>query len=210
MVSPYRAFQASLIGHNDRIAWGLTNASFDAEDVFIEKVNPANPNQYEVNGQWKDMDLRREEIEVYGQDKPVVINVRSTRNGVVGSDEITDQELFTYGDNGPQPYVLSYAWTALQPIRSIQAVLFVNRAQNWADFVDALQYFDAGKQNWLFADVDGNIGYVMPGKVPVRAKGDGTLPVPGWNDDYRWTGFVPYEKLPKVLKSQTGLHRYCK
>lgn len=193
-----------LIGHNDRIAWGLTNASFDAEDVFIEKVNPANPNQYEVNGQWKDMDLRREEIEVYGQDKPVVINVRSTRNGVVGSDEITDQEPFTYGDNGPQPYVLSYAWTALQPIRSIQAVLFVNRAQNWADFVDALQYFDAGKQNWLFADVDGNIGYVMPGKVPVRAKGDGTLPVPGWNDDYRWTGFIPYEKLPKVLNPKQG------
>ena len=193
-----------LIGHNDRIAWGLTNASFDAEDVFIEKVNPANPNQYEVNGQWMDMELRREEIKVHGQDEPVVIYVRSTRNGVVGSDVLTDQKPFSYGDSGPQPYVLSYAWTALQPIRTVQAVLGVNRAQNWDDFVNALQYFDAGKQNLLYADVDGNIGYIMPGKVPIRAKGDGTLPVPGWNDNYRWTGFIPYDKLPKVFNPKQG------
>jgi penicillin amidase len=193
-----------LIGHNDRIAWGLTNAAFDAEDVFIEKVNPQNPNQYEVNGKWVDMELRREEIQVRDRDEPVVITVRSTRNGVVGSDSLTEQRPFSYGEGGLQPYVLSYAWPALGPVRSLQAVMMVNRAQDWDEFVDALQYFDAGKQNWLYADVDGNIGYVLPGKIPIRAKGDGTLPVPGWNDEYRWTGFIPYNEMPRVLNPKQG------
>jgi penicillin amidase len=193
-----------LIGHNDRIAWGLTNAAFDAEDVFIERINPENPNQYEVNGKWEDMQVRREEIKVRGQDDPVVIFVRRTRNGVVATDGLIDRKNFSY--DGPQPelYVLSFAWPALDPIRSAEAVLKVNGAQNWDEFVDALQIFDAGKQNWLFADVDGNIGYVLPGKIPIRAGGDGTLPVPGWNDDYRWTGFIPYDKLPRAFNPDQG------
>jgi penicillin amidase len=80
----------------------------------------------------------------------------------------------------------------------------VIRAQNWDEFVDALQYFEAGKQNWLYADVEGNIGYVLPGKIPVRAGGDGSLPVPGWNDDYVWTGFIPYDELPKAFNPEKG------
>jgi penicillin amidase len=193
-----------LVGHNDRIAWGLTNASFDSEDVFIERLNPQNPDQYEVNGQWVDMEIRREEIKVQGQDDPEVIFVRNTRNGVVASDYMVGEKPYSYGENGVEPYALTYAWTALEPIRSLQAVEMVIRAQNWDDFVEALQYFDAGKQNWLYADVDGNIGYVMPGKVPIRAGGDGTLPVPGWNDDYRWTGFIPYGELPRVFNPGQG------
>ncbi len=193
-----------LIGHNDRIAWGLTNAAFDAEDVFIERINPENPNQYEVNGEWVDMDIRREEIIVRGRQEPVVVFIRSTRNGVVASDFMVDQMQFAYTDEGPQLYALSYAWTALEPVQSLRAVGMVNRAQNWEEFVEALQYFDAGKQNWLYADVDGNIGYVMPGKVPIRAGGDGSLPVPGWNDDYIWTGFIPYEELPRVFNPEQG------
>lgn len=193
-----------LIGHNDQIAWGLTNASFDAEDIFIERINPENPNQYEVNGKWEDMEIRREEIVVRGQDKPVVVFVRKTRNGLIITDDIVEGKPYTYNEQGPELYALSYAWTALEPVRSSQAVQMVNRAQNWEEFVAALAYFDAGKQNWLYADVNGNIGYVMPGKVPIRAKGDGTLPVPGWNDEYRWTGFIPYDKAPRVFNPKQG------
>lgn len=193
-----------LIGHNDRIAWGLTNASFDAEDVFIERINPQNPDQYEVNGAWVDMDIRREEIKVRGRAEPVVIFIRSTRNGLVASDRMIDQKPFAYESDQPQPFALSYAWTALGPVQSVRAGLMLNRAQNWDDFLAAAQYFEAGKQNWLYADVDGNIGYVMPGKVPVRAGGDGTLPVPGWNDDFRWTGFIPFEQAPKILNPAEG------
>jgi penicillin amidase len=193
-----------LIGHNDRIAWGLTNASFDAEDVFIERINPDNPNQYEVNGQWVDMDMRQEVIQVRGRQNPVVLNVRSTRNGLVVSDSQVDSKPFSYQGDTPDLYALSFAWTALQPVRSVQAALKVDKAQNWDDFVNALQYFDAGKQNWIFADVDGNIGYIMPGKVPIRAGGDGSLPVPGWNDDFIWTGFIPYDKAPRVFNPDQG------
>lgn len=193
-----------LIGHNDRIAWGLTNATFDAEDVFIERLNPENPNQYEVNGEWVDMDIHQESIKVQGRDEPVVITVRHTRNGLVATDAMIDHKPFSYGEKGPELYALTYAWTALKPMRTLQAVMKVNKAQDWDDFVDALAYFDAGKQNWLYADVDGNIGYVMPGKVPIRAGGDGTLPVPGWNDDYIWTGFIPYDELPRTFNPRQG------
>lgn len=193
-----------LIGHNDRIAWGLTNASFDAEDVFIERINPQNPDQYEVNGQWVDMELRREEIIVRGQEEPVVITVRKTRNGVIATDGMIDQNPFGATAEGPELFALSYAWTALEPIRSFEAVMWVNRAQNWEDFNDALELFDAGKQNWLYADVEGNIGYIMPGRVPIRAGGDGTLPVPGWNDEFIWTGFIPYEDAPRIFNPAQG------
>ncbi|MGB3714749.1 MAG: penicillin acylase family protein, partial [Candidatus Promineifilaceae bacterium] len=192
---------AILIGHNDRIAWGLTNGAFDVEDLFIERINPQNPDQYEVNGEWMDMDIRREEITVQGWDEPDVLIVRNTRNGVVATDELIDQDPFS---DGTDIHVLSYAWTALEPVRSVEAALGAVGAQNWDEFNDALEMFEAGKQNWLYADVDGNIGYVMPGLVPIRAAGDGTLPVPGWNDDYIWTGFIPYEDAPRVLNPAQG------
>jgi penicillin amidase len=193
-----------LIGHNDRIAWSLTNAAFDAEDVFIERINPENPNQYDVNGKWVDMQVRQERIKVRGMDEPVAMLVRKTRNGVVATDGLIDRKNFSYADEEPELYALSFAWTALEPIRSAEAVIKVLGAQNWDEFADALQYFDAGKQNWLYADVDGNIGYVLPGKIPIRAGGDGTLPVPGWNDEYRWTGFIPYDQLPHVFNPKQG------
>ncbi|MGD8856317.1 MAG: penicillin acylase family protein [Chloroflexota bacterium] len=190
-----------LIGHNDRIAWGLTNAAFDPNDVFIERINPENPNQYEVNGEWQDMTLRREEITVRGQDEPEIMVVRRTRNGVVITDGMSD--VAPYSD-GEHLYALTMAWTGLDPVGSLDAVQHVLRAQGWDDFVAALANFDAGQQNWLYADVDGNIGYVLPGKIPIRAGGDGTLPVPGWNDDYIWTGYIPYEELPRTFNPSTG------
>lgn len=193
-----------LIGHNDRIAWGLTNASFDSEDVFLERINPANPNQYEVNGDWMEMTIQREEIIVNGKEEPVVIDVRSTRHGVVITDYLVDTHPYGYTSQDTETYALSFAWTALTPIRSTQAVMMVNKAQNWQEFGEALEFFDAGKQNWLYADVEGNIGYVLPGNIPVRAGGDGTLPVPGWNDEYAWTGFIPYDDLPRLFNPSQG------
>ncbi len=193
-----------LIGHNARIAWGLTNASFDAEDVFIERINPSNPNQYQVNGEWVNMDLRYEEIKVRGRDESDVLVVRSTRNGIVVSDSMISDHPFGFTDEGPDLYAVSFSWTGLDPILSVQAVLNVLQAQNWNDFVTALEDFHAGKQNWLYADVDGNIGYVLPGRIPIRAGGDGTFPVPGWNDDYIWTGFIPYDEMPRVLNPKQG------
>jgi penicillin amidase len=193
-----------LIGYTDRIAWGLTNAAFDAEDVFIERVNPENPNQYEVNGEWADMQVRTEQVRVLGREEPLTVLVRSTRNGLVASDYMVEGAPFSYREGEPDLYALTYAWPALKPVDSLDGVLGVLRAQDWEEFVAAVENFEAGKQNWLYADVDGNIGYVMPGIVPVRAGGDGSLPVPGWNDDYRWIGAIPFEEAPRVFNPASG------
>jgi len=194
-----------LIGHNDRISWALTNASFDAQDMYIERINPDNPNQVEVNGKWVNMEIRREEIKIEGEDKPYALLVKSTRHGPLVSDRLkTERNGYTVGEDGLALLGMSLRWTGLNPIHSLEAVLGVNRAQNFDDFREALKQFDAGTQNWLYADVDGNIGYQLPGLIPIRAKGDGSLPVPGWTDDYEWAGYIPYDELPYSYNPDKG------
>jgi len=193
-----------IIGHNDRIAWGLTNVGPDVQDLYIEKVNPQNPNQYEVNGQWVDMQLVQETIQVGGGD-PVPLTVRYTRHGPIISEtylpaDFTDKA----GIELPSPYVVALRWTALEPSKVFEAIFGFNRAQNWDEFRQAARGFAAPAQNLVYADVDGNIGYQMPGWVPIRANGDGSLPVPGWTDDYEWNGYIPFEQLPFAFNPPQG------
>ena len=200
-----------IIGHNDRIAWGFTNVGPDVMDLYIERVNPENPNQYEVNGEWVDFETRTETIQVVGGD-PVEITVRLTRHGPVISESYgplknentnDDPEFVPFKERAgvelPEQYVIALKWTALAPSTPFQAIWGLDRAQNWEDFRAAAQNFHVPAQNLLYADVDGNIGYQMPGDIPIRAKGDGTVPVPGWTDEYEWTGFIPFEELPYTL-----------
>jgi penicillin G amidase len=205
-----------VIGHNDRIAWGFTNVGPDVMDLYIEKVNPENPNQYEVNGQWVDFETRKETINVVGGD-PVEVNVRSTRHGPVISEaygplkdegDPKDKEFQAFKDSAgidlPANYVIALKWTALQPSTPFQAIWGFDRAQNWEQFREATRNFHVPAQNLLYADVDGNIAYQMPGDIPIRANGDGTLPVPGWTDDYEWTGDIPFEELPYTVNPEEG------
>lgn len=195
-----------IIGHNDRIAWGMTNVNPDVQDLYVERLNPDNIDQYQVNGEWVDMEIIREEIIVHGEDEPVVLRVRVTRHGPI----ITDLEgyadyahLNTTGEP-PEITALALRWTALEPNRTLRAILLLEVAQDYDEFREALRHFDSPSQNFVYADVDGNIGYQMPGMVPIRAKGDGSLPVPGWTDDYEWIGFIPYDQLPRVYNPQQG------
>ncbi len=206
-----------VIGHNDRIAWGFTNVGPDVMDLYVERVNPDNPNQYEVNGEWVDFETRIETIQVAGSE-PVELTVRSTRHGPVLTDTYDplkdevdlkeDPEAQPFKDKAgvalPENYVISLAWTALRSSTPFEAVWGFNLAQNWDDFRQAARHFHVPAQNLLYADVDGNIGYQMPGDIPIRANGDGRLPVPGWTDEYDWTGFIPYEELPYELNPASG------
>jgi len=206
-----------VIGHNDRIAWGLTNVGPDVMDLFIEKVNPDNPNQYEVNGEWVDFEIRTETIQVAGSEL-VELTVRSTRHGPVLTDAYgplkdevdleEDPKALPFKDKAgvalPENYVIALAWTALRSSTPFEAVWGFNLAQNWDDFRQAARHFHVPAQNLLYADVDGNIGYQMPGDIPIRANGDGRLPVPGWTDEYDWTGFIPFEELPYELNPANG------
>ena len=189
-----------LIGHNDRIAWGLTFLTGDHEDYFIERLNPEDPNQYEFRGEWLDMEIIREEIVVDGRDEPVIIDVRKTHHGPIINDIAAGVEQdWSYGW---EP--LAYSWTALEPGTIHKSLLRLNRAQNWDEFRDALQYWDVAGENVVYADVDGNIGYQATGRYPIRTRSDGTMPVPGWTGEFEWTEFIPYEELPSVFNPQEG------
>jgi penicillin amidase len=185
-----------VIGHNNRIAWGVTNTGPDVQDLFIEKINPDNPNQYEFQGQWLDMQVIEESIAVKGREEPLIQTVRITRHGPIMNA--------VSGAIGEDAEPLALQWTALQGTPLQQAILRYDRAQNWDEFRAALQDFAAPSQNFVYADVDGNIGYQAPGWIPIRAAGDGTVPVPGWTGEYEWTGTIPYEELPFVTNPEVG------
>jgi penicillin amidase len=186
-----------IIGHNEDIAWGFTNTNPDVQDLYIEKINPENPNQYEVNGEWVDMQLVEETIRLAGgEEQP--LTVRYTRHGPILSDTTYFGEDFASdaGVDLPDDYALALRWTALEPNHLFRAIWRFNRAANWEDFREGSRDFAAPAQNLLYADVEGNIGYQMPGEIPIRAKGDGSVPVPGWTDEYEWTGYIPFEEKP--------------
>jgi penicillin amidase len=198
--SSFAGVPCVIIGHNDHIAWGITNLGPDVQDLFIERVNPENPNQYEFQNEWLDMEIIREEIRVAGEDEPVIVNVRLTHHGPIINDVIGGTE--EDWSLGWQP--LSLSWTALQPGTIIRSVLLINQAQNWDQFRGALSYWDVPSQNFVYADVEGNIGYQAPGKIPIRASGDGSMPVPGWTGEYEWVNYIPFDELPRAFNPPEG------
>jgi penicillin amidase len=181
-----------LMGHNDRIAWGMTAAIVDGDDFFVEQVNPDDPSQYKYRGKWVKGELVREEIKVRGKPKPVVEEVLVTRHGPVVSPAITGE-----------PRTLSLQTVALSENHQIQSQLMLMRARNWEEFRRALSLWSAPSLNFAYADVDGNIGYQLAGRVPIRARGHGAVPMPGWTGEYEWTGFVPFEELPHSFNPPT-------
>ena len=192
-----------VIGHNQRVAWGLTNAVSDVEDLYIEKFHPEHPNQYEYMRQWEEAQVIREEIPVKGSKTPIIEEVRITRHGPILTT-LTPPTQNKASSNGNQADELQLAlrWAALEKHDIISAVQKMNRATNWEEFRDGLRDWDAPPQNVVYADVDGNIGYVMAGAIPIRAKGQALLPTPGWTGEYEWTGYIPFEELPQTFNPE--------
>ncbi|HTZ31476.1 MAG TPA: penicillin acylase family protein [Methylomirabilota bacterium] len=179
-----------VVGHNDRIAWGFTNNGADVLDLYIETFNAANPDEYLVNGEWKKADVYDEVIKVKGQpDEHLRLVV--TRHGPVVKEE---------GDKG-----YAMRWTVLEPGALCTFYNWLGKAQNWAEFRETMKGIWGPGQNVVYADVDGNIGYILGAHVPVRKKGHGEVPVPGDTDDYEWTGYIPFEELPQAFNPESGL-----
>lgn len=195
-----------IVGHNDRVAWGFTNVGPDVLDLYIEKINPSNPNQYEVNGQWVDMTVITETIKVAGA-SPTVLTVKYTRHGpIIWDDSVHHQEIQqTWGVALPANFAIAMKWTALEPANIYKAIFGYNSAQNWDEFRQAAQYFSVPSQNTVFADIDGNIAYQTPGNIPIRLPGhNGDYPVPGWTDEYEWQGYIPFNQLPNAYNPPEG------
>jgi penicillin amidase len=183
-----------IFGHNGRIAWGFTNTHGDAQDLFIEKLVPGDPDRYLTPEGPRAFETRQETIQVAGA-APERLTVRTTRHGPVISDVAPRA-----GDAAAPETVLALAWTALRgDDRTAVAFHAMNRARDWAGFREALRDFHSPQQNIVYADAAGTIGFIAPARVPIRKRGDGRAPVPGWRGDYDWTGFVPFEALPMTV-----------
>ncbi|MFF4461245.1 penicillin acylase family protein [Streptomyces mirabilis] len=198
-----------VIGHNQDIAWGMTNSGVDVTDLYLEKITGEG---YERDGKVLPFTTRRETIKVAGgADKTIV--VRETKDGMpLLSDR--DDELVKVGkkatvDSGAPDrgdgYAIALRWTALDPGNSMDAVFQLDRASNWTEFRTAAASFDVPSQNLIYADTNNHIGYQLPGKIPIRAKGDdGSLPSPGWDSKYQWTGYIKQSELPYEYDPKRG------
>jgi penicillin amidase len=198
-----------IIGHNQDIAWGMTNLGADVTDLYLEKVTA---NTYLFDGKQKPFKTRREVIKVAGG-KPRTIIVRETNNGPLISDR--DDEIRTVGQTAPvsdppggvnSGYAVALKWTALTPSNTMDAVFELDRATDFDQFREAARDFAVPSQNLIYADTKGNIGYQAPGLVPIRPAGDdGTWPEPGWDSKYQWTGnYVPFDAMPYEYNPPQG------
>jgi penicillin amidase len=185
-----------VIGHNARVAWGFTNLGADVTDLYLEKVDG---DRYQVDGVWIPLEIRHETITVAGG-RSVPLTVRVTNNGPLLSD-VSDDLAKVSGGKG---YAVALRWTALDPGRTIDALFALDRAGDWAQFRAAAAQFEVPSQNITYADVSGNIGYQAPGRIPIRGKGDGRWPAPGWDSTYDWVGYIPTDALPNELNPERG------
>lgn len=181
-----------VIGHNEHCAWGMTTAFQDVQDLYVEKLNPENPHQYEYESEWVDAEVVREEIRVKGQDEPVVQEVVISRHGPIISGLV--------GEETP----LALRWAALEPSPLVRSALRYDRAHNWEEFRAALGDWATPAHNFVYADVEGNIGFLQAGWVPVRARGYGMAPVPGWTGEYEWQGYLSLDDLPQAYNPESG------
>ncbi|MFD8805734.1 penicillin acylase family protein [Streptomyces sp. NPDC059597] len=197
-----------IIGHNGQIAWGMTNSGVDVTDLYLEKITG---DGYLYDGKVRPFRTREETIKVAGGPSRKIV-VRQTADGMpLLSDR--DDELVEVGrkagvdtaapDRG-DGYGVALKWTALQPGTSMDAVFAMDKASDWKSFRSAARLFDVPSQNLVYADAK-NIGYTLPGKIPTRsAADDGSLPAPGWDSKYRWTGYIPQDALPYEYNPKRG------
>ena len=194
-----------VLGHNDSIAWGVTNAGSDFQDFFVERISEGDPGRYDTPDGSRPFDERIESIAVKGQE-PVELVVRETRHGPVVSDLAPEFAALDGHYPGKRDYVVAFSSTLLRDDdMTFLSFLELNRARNWAGFTSALEKFHSPHVSVTYADVDGNIGFLSPGRVPIRRDGDGWLPSAGWTGEGDWTGFVPYGALPRAFNPPSGL-----
>ncbi|MBI1815503.1 MAG: penicillin acylase family protein [Deltaproteobacteria bacterium] len=178
-----------VIGRNARIAWGLTNASADVQDLYVEEFDPGEWARYRTATGWAQATVIEETLRVRGEADPHRHPVRVTKHGPI---------VYTSMDGR---YGLALRWSAYEPGSVFNQMLAINRAANWEEFSAALRGWAAPPMNFLYADVDGHIGHVAAGAYPIRRHGAGLVPVPGWSDDYEWDGYAPFEHCPQTLDS---------
>jgi penicillin amidase len=177
-----------IIGHNDRIGWGVTNLQADVQDLYIERLDPST-GRYLFRGRMEQAEFERDIIQVKGG-APVEVARWVTRHGPVMED---------------RGRFLALRWTGAEPDGFAFPFLDINRARDWNEFTAALARYGGPGQNFVFADVDGNIGYQAAGRIPIRKNFDGSVPVDGSTGEYEWDGYIPFEDMPRSYNPPDGL-----
>ncbi|MDX6612132.1 MAG: penicillin amidase [Blastocatellia bacterium] len=186
-----------VVGHNNRIAWGVTNLNPDVQDLYLEKFDKENPTRYATPSGWREAEVRHEHIKVrkgFGNTETETKNfdVTVTRHGPI----VLEQDGARY----------ALRWPALDSESvEFEGLYLINRARNWKDFTAALSHYSGPTQNFIYADVNGHIGYYGAGRIPVRKTGDGSVPYDGATDAGEWTGFIPFAKLPHSYDPPSGI-----
>jgi penicillin G amidase len=184
-------------GHNGRVAWGFTNGFADVQDLYEEHIRKADGQiEYEYKGKWHPVKTHIEWIKIKGAGMHS-LEVLETCHG----------PLINYAmlkDITPEPPPLAMTWTAFEPRPMLHGLLQMNLAKNCSEFQEALRHWGAPVQNIVFADTTGNIAYTQAGVIPIRAKGDGSIPLPGWSGEHDWIGKIPFDDLPHLYNPARG------
>ena len=181
-----------IAGHNEDIGWGMTNVTVDDLDFYLETINPADSNQYLLDGAWVDMRIAEEEIVVKGLDEPLTRINRYTHRGPVVSEF-----------KGVKDKVISARWQGNEYSNEVRSIHLLNRAGNWTEFRDAVTTLNSVNQNIVYADRFGNIGLQTSAGIPIRREG-GILVYPGDTSLYDWMGQIPFEELPFTYNPECG------
>ena len=182
------------VGHNEYFSYGCTLARTDCEDLFLEKLDGT---KYEFKGEWKEAEVLEEVIKV--KNKPAhTENIIITHHGPIIFKDINEEN-----------HAISYCGMSLRPSKLLNAYYKINTGKNWDDFVEAMSIYDAPQINFSYADVYGNTGLYVAGKVPIRAKGTGIIPVPGWTGEFDWVDEIPFDKMPHVFNPESGVIVTC-
>jgi penicillin amidase len=174
------------LGHNENVAFGFTIVGIDQQDLFVEKVNPNNPNEYLYRGAYRAFEVEQQQIAVRGEAAPRTVTLKYSVHGPVLHEA--------------KGYAYALKWAGLEPGGAgYLPALRLARAKNWKEFLDGVRYYKIPSENLIYADRQGNIGWVASGLTPIRKGGaTGLFPVPGDTDAYEWAGYLPLEKHPQV------------
>ncbi|MCR4395822.1 MAG: penicillin acylase family protein, partial [Candidatus Saccharicenans sp.] len=181
-----------IIGHNQYLAWGVTNSYVDVQDIYVEQVD-WEKESYFRNGQWKPFSFRREEVKIRGRKDPQLMSVRWVEEGPMINPFLLSCEM-----------PITLRWTLYEGDSTVAGLYLINKARNWEEFCRGARLFENPSQNFVYADVVGNIGYYLSGKIPVRKKETAVYPYPGWREDSQWSGYLAEEDKPNQFNPASG------
>jgi penicillin amidase len=200
--SSFPGVPSVVLGHNENIAWGATTVTSDNVDLFQLQINPENENQYKYNGKWIDFELIDEPIRVQDRDKPIDFIVKLSKFGPVM--EFIELQRDVVKINLPEKYALHWTSYDVNLEDTIEGFRTINTASNWSEFRKALSKMTITPQNFIYGDIEGNIGHQHGGKLPLRKYGDGATVTPGTDEKYNWSGLVPFEKMFSIYNPDHG------